>query len=119
MQTSESRDVARPDGLEVTRRRFLRLAAGLAGEDIAAKVENDIGVFIPVGEFHLAGILEGQGNSNLMFATLGDRLRQGGCGDSATLVDDLTKGMAVRLIGKPVDGINKDRQKGAIGRRFL
>jgi putative aldouronate transport system substrate-binding protein len=31
MQTSESRDVACPDGLEVTRRRFLRLAAGLAG----------------------------------------------------------------------------------------
>src|SRR5258707_4734208 len=31
MQMSESRDVAMPDGLEVTGRRFLRLAAGLAG----------------------------------------------------------------------------------------
>ena len=31
MRTSESRDVACPDGLEVTRRRFLRLTVGLAG----------------------------------------------------------------------------------------
>jgi len=31
MQMSESRDVAMPNGLEVTRRRFLRLAVGLAG----------------------------------------------------------------------------------------
>lgn len=83
------------------------VAGILAGQDVAAGVENDVGEFAAVGEAELAGVLSGEGDGDLVGAPCGDRFVDRMDEDGAEFVEDFGEGVFVFSVAEAVYGIEE------------